>query len=198
MAWFKVRGGNHVKPTFFQLSDRPFLASRLKGKRHSKGPTSSPISQLCSRQVGDVGKKKGLLHFFLPPLHMCRLPLLLLAPCLLSHPGWFLFRFWTLSQQKLMVILICHPSRRALLTATRPHKLSGLHPLLVVAWGSGQMVAFLGWWIGSFLLSLSQDMDFMRLSCDRLKSLWIKQNLASARRNNPLKQLILSWWAKFG
>lgn len=197
MAWFEVRGGNHVKPTFFQLSDRPFLASRLKGKRHSKGPTSSPVSQLNSRWAGAVEKRVASC---LPAF---------LAHVLTSSPASgslsprpsqtvLLFRFWTLSRQKLMVILICLTSRSALLAATQPHKLSGLHPLLVVAWGSGQMVTFLGWWIGSFLPSLSQDMDFMRLSCDRLKPLWIKQNLALVRRSNPLKQLILSWWATFG
>lgn len=121
-----------------------------------------------------------LTHFFLPT---CNLPLPPSRPLLPALPEVLLFRFWTLSLQKFTGISICCAFRSASLTATRPHKLNRLHPF-PVALGSGQTAAFLGWWIGSFLPSLSQDTDFMRLSCDRPKSLWIKQNPASAHRNN--------------
>lgn len=70
---------------------------------------------------------------------------------------------------------ICWAFRSSLFTAVQHYKVNILHPF-PVALGSGQTTAFLNWWIGSFLFCLSPDKVFMRLSRDRLESLWIKQN----------------------
>lgn len=161
-----------------------FLESRLRGEDFPKGLLPDPISSsVPSESTGSVSEAKACLvpHSSLHEHRLASFPL--------SHPlhpvlpEVLLFRFWTLSLQKFTEISICCAFRSTSLNGTRPHKLNRLNPL-PVALGSGQTATFLGWWIGSFLPSLSQDTDFMRLSCDRLKSLWIKQNPASAPRNN--------------
>lgn len=147
-------------------------------------PFQTQFPVLSSVNALEVFWKRELAWFLTPfSMLMCCLPLSPSLPVLPALPEVLLFRFWTLSLQKFTGISICCAFRSASFTATRAHKLNRLHPF-PVALGSGQTAAFLGWWIGSFLPSLSQDTDFMRLSCDRLKSLWIKQNPASAHRNN--------------
>lgn len=93
MAWFKVRGGNHVKPTFFRLSGGAFLASGSKGRGGPKVLLPAPppsVFQLWPRRAGDV-EEEGLFHFLLTFLLMCWLPLLLPVPHLPSHPRWFFY-----------------------------------------------------------------------------------------------------------
>lgn len=187
MAWFEVGGGNHISLTFHPVNEGSFLESRLRGRDAPEVPFAGPV---CSSALGEF--RGGVWEealCFLPssPLPFSHAGLLSLSPPLPDVSFIQILNF-IIAKVHRGFHLPC--LQECIIHCHRPHKLNRLHPF-PVALGSGQTATFLGWWIGSFLPSLSQDTDFMRLSCDRLKSLWIKQNPASAHRNNLKSSL--SW-----
>lgn len=152
MAWFEVRGGNHVKPTFSRLSAWSFLAPRLKGKRRAKGPASapSPSCVLTSWRCGTRGFAP-----FLPAFHTHRLASSPASGSVSpSLPRWFFYSDCEHYHGKGSRGFSFAVPSGVHCSLPPPHKLSRLHPLLV-AWGSGQMAGhipgLMDWLISSQL-----------------------------------------------